>query len=74
MMEKAALEQPRHVGMAMRHMKNIKAGIPCVRCTTKRAQLLVSGQTVCRACADAVLMDARVKRQKETAAAMRPRR
>ena len=63
MMERAALEQPRRVGVSLRQMKQISTGtVICTRCQLEPASGLISQQPVCRACRD-----------KHTAARMRSR-
>ena len=72
--ERAAIDQPRYLGLTLKRMKNIRAGIPCARCKAQQARSLVGDLAVCETCCDSLKADRMVTRQKETAAQMRPRR
>jgi hypothetical protein len=68
--ERAEVGTPRHVGMALRAMKNISAGILCARCRTERAQSLVGGRSVCRPCGETLRLDKKVADMREVRARM----
>jgi ribosomal protein S27E len=68
--EHAVVGERRHVALALRRMKSIRAGIQCERCTRAQARSLVAGQVVCRECGDILALDREVARQKAERAAM----
>jgi len=71
--EHAVFDRSRSVGLALKEMRMIAAGVPCTRCKREQARSLIGRQRVCGACAEALKIDRRVAAQKEERARMRSR-